>query len=344
MPEYGLYNGAWTGPEIDAAIGRSARISNPNLLDNWYFVGGGSQQGNGQLPINQRGQTTYSTSGSFTIDRWLFETNNSGSVAVGASGVSFTNQGAISEYIESNRLPNGSRCTLSYLLYVGGNYVLRTNTGVFDANNNAWQIVSGTPNTDGVAVRPQTRNGLAVRQIAIWANSSSGTIRAVKLELGDTQTLAHQENGVWVLNEIPNYGEQLVRCLTSRADSTDTYANRPFPSGMVKLWENSNSGTSFAAQTVSAALTGYSRVLINYKITAGDSGGVDFTFPIDSGSHSAWAITMPLSGNSAVGVIRGVSFSSAGVVFGDGLKKTLLSGNRETSNSNMVPNVIYGIP
>lgn len=38
------------------------------------------------------------------------------------------------------------------------------------------------------------------------------TIRAVKLELGTEQTLAHQENGVWVLNEIPDYGEQLRRC------------------------------------------------------------------------------------------------------------------------------------
>ena len=38
------------------------------------------------------------------------------------------------------------------------------------------------------------------------------TIRAVKLELGTQQTLAHQENGVWVLNEIPDYVEQLRRC------------------------------------------------------------------------------------------------------------------------------------
>ena len=38
------------------------------------------------------------------------------------------------------------------------------------------------------------------------------TIRAVKMELGSQQTLAHQENGVWVLNEIPDYGEQLRRC------------------------------------------------------------------------------------------------------------------------------------
>ena len=38
------------------------------------------------------------------------------------------------------------------------------------------------------------------------------TIRAVKLELGTQQTLTHQENGVWGLNEIPNYGEQLRKC------------------------------------------------------------------------------------------------------------------------------------
>lgn len=39
------------------------------------------------------------------------------------------------------------------------------------------------------------------------------TVKAVKLELGSVQTLAHQDaNGNWVLNEIPDYGEQLRRC------------------------------------------------------------------------------------------------------------------------------------
>ena len=39
------------------------------------------------------------------------------------------------------------------------------------------------------------------------------TVKAVKLELGSVQTLAHQDaNGSWVLNEIPDYGEQLRRC------------------------------------------------------------------------------------------------------------------------------------
>lgn len=35
---------------------------------------------------------------------------------------------------------------------------------------------------------------------------------AAKLELGDHQTLAHKEGDTWVLNEIPDFGEQLARC------------------------------------------------------------------------------------------------------------------------------------
>ena len=38
------------------------------------------------------------------------------------------------------------------------------------------------------------------------------TIRAVKLELGTQQTLAHKENGAWWLNEIPKFGDQLAEC------------------------------------------------------------------------------------------------------------------------------------
>lgn len=38
------------------------------------------------------------------------------------------------------------------------------------------------------------------------------TIHAIKLELGPTQTLAHREGDRWVLNEVPDYGEQLRRC------------------------------------------------------------------------------------------------------------------------------------
>lgn len=38
------------------------------------------------------------------------------------------------------------------------------------------------------------------------------TILAAKLELGSQQTLAHQEYGKWVLNEIPDFGTELMKC------------------------------------------------------------------------------------------------------------------------------------
>ena len=63
--------------------------------------------------------------------------------------------------------------------------------------------------------------------VLFFTANRSIEIKAIKLELGDTQTLAHQDaNGNWVLNEIPNYQEQLFRCQTSKADSSDTYANK----------------------------------------------------------------------------------------------------------------------
>ena len=45
--------------EIDDAVDLAPQLSNPNLLDNWYF-------GN---PVNQRGQTSYTVAG-YGIDRW----------------------------------------------------------------------------------------------------------------------------------------------------------------------------------------------------------------------------------------------------------------------------------
>ena len=113
--------------------------------------------------------------------------------------------------------------------------------------------------------------------------------------------------------------------------------------GAKLLWTNPDTSSAFTAQTVQVDLTGLSMVLINFKITKGDTGGTDFIFVIDSGSHSAWCLSMPPTGNTSYGFSRSVSFSSTGVVFAAATKKTLLSGDRATSNDNMIPATIYGI-
>ena len=51
-------------------------------------------------------------------------------------------------------------------------------------------------------------------QFTIYSRvSAPRNIIAAKLELGTQQTLAHKENGKWVLNEIPKFGDQLAECL-----------------------------------------------------------------------------------------------------------------------------------
>lgn len=103
-----------------------------------------------------------------------------------------------------------------------------------------WKLVSGsvTIGTDGITLNgtmqqvletapPGTVTASAltpagVGEVVPTYDSANKTVTvtaagkklvAVKLELGTEQTLAHQENGKWVLNEIPDYGEELTKCM-----------------------------------------------------------------------------------------------------------------------------------
>lgn len=103
-----------------------------------------------------------------------------------------------------------------------------------------WKLVSGsvTINTDGITLNGTMQQVLetapvgtvtasaltqaGVGEVVPAYDSASKTVTvtadgkklvAVKLELGPQQTLAHQEDGVWVLNEIPDYGEELTKCM-----------------------------------------------------------------------------------------------------------------------------------
>ena len=69
---------------------------NPNLLDNAYFVGGGSQQGGGKFPINQKGQTSWSAAGPM-FDRWKLV---SGTASLTAAGV--TLNGTMAQVLEND--------------------------------------------------------------------------------------------------------------------------------------------------------------------------------------------------------------------------------------------------
>lgn len=205
----------------------------PNLLDNWYFVGGGSQQGGGQFPINSRGQTSY-TGASYWIDRWISTDGNLkcnvNSDSIRLTKASLNGQSPLIQVVPHNDLV-GKTVTVS-ILYRGSisgtaRFIFPWSSQYDLTSSDDWTLYSAT----GTAALRTFGNFTNVILTGVQLRSdftlnSYLDIAAIKLELGSTQTLAHQENGTWVLNEIPDYEEQLIRCQTSTADSADYYANQ----------------------------------------------------------------------------------------------------------------------
>ena len=171
------------------------QVVNRNLLDNWYFVGGGSQLGDGVFPINQRGQTTYSGTG-YGVDRW--KADLSGAVTINTDSISFLQ----AFFVQDLKQPLDTNVTKTLsILDSDGN--LYTTSG-----KSIW--VTNAP-FGGYRIE---NSGSRVNILVGQGNSIK--IIAVKLELGSEQTLCHnegtEENPVWVLNEIPDYGEELRKC------------------------------------------------------------------------------------------------------------------------------------
>lgn len=198
-----------TGENIAVSTTDSTSISgavkyrtNPNLLDNWYFG----------RPVNQRGQTELASGNwdTYFIDRWM-PTSPDHAYTITDDGIKISNMSHKYDQIWRQNLERMEKrtYTLSFLLKnigllsitftpQGSDYAEQTLDGGF--------IISFTSEANLVnpAIRLLDSTSVTVSDV---------TLLAAKLELGDTQTLAHKENGVWVLNEIPDFGEQLRRCM-----------------------------------------------------------------------------------------------------------------------------------
>lgn len=193
-------------------IGVIPRVRNPNLLDNWYFAGGGSQQGGRQFPINQRGDMEYTVgiSSNYTIDRWrtsraLVKIQKEGiTLAWNESTAETALNGWIQQFFEPGAIDNEQTYTFSVLV----EDELITMTGKF------------VPEIKKYGVKYE-KIYIIIHHIGDYATigvfseeTIPRTIKAAKLELGDQQTLAHQnKDGSWVLNDPPpNYVLELAKC------------------------------------------------------------------------------------------------------------------------------------
>ena len=186
---------------------------NRNLLDNWYFVGGGSQQGGGKFPINQRTilEHTNLQSSQYTIDRWVWHARAG---RIEEHGVKIEKDYITiygldwGQYIENDRLPIGTY-TFS-VLTLDGTLVSKSYTFSSEVSVNA--TVSNDDIGLGVSLFWRWNGG--GRNISLFDiyTTKPVNIVAAKLELGSQQTLAHKEGDTWVLNEIPDYATELLKC------------------------------------------------------------------------------------------------------------------------------------
>lgn len=202
------YTHQYSGEEIDAAVGRAltggaldtsvTNVSNqlgtfvrPNLLDNWYFG----------RPVNQRGQTSYSADWIYTIDRW--QTSENSTLTVNNGSVSLTGSYIFEPLEEIVDSLKGKTVTVSLLFSTGE---LEFATGVVPTTWSGWSSIVKNSHVG--------LQGIGEDSSRLWLliTDSAKNILAAKLELGPTQTLAHREGDKWVLNEVPEYGEQLARC------------------------------------------------------------------------------------------------------------------------------------
>lgn len=173
---------------------------NCNLLDNWYF-------GN---PVNQRGQTSYNTPG-YSIDRWYLQ---GGSFELSDNALTF-----LFPPVSGGAERFNQRIPLEKFIHGVYTISILTTDGLYSksfeykpGDNTDVQFNTG----NGVYIGFFTQGGSLPAYRLFNADTSadiSVSIIATKLELGGRQTLAHQDkDGNWVLNEIPDYGEELAKC------------------------------------------------------------------------------------------------------------------------------------
>ena len=152
----------------------------------------------------------YCTAG-YTVDRWFLEQPYN--LKIDATGLHFTPSNSDSYTNLIQKIPvekwttlNGKTITVSAL----------TSDGKLLYKSGTWTPESGPvvhfDNFEFSSAAFVNAQSYQLGRLYVYAGKSADVL-AVKVELGDTQTLAHQDSsGNWILNEIPDFGEQLRRC------------------------------------------------------------------------------------------------------------------------------------
>lgn len=190
-------------------------ISNPNLLENWDF----------RNPVNRNGKGEYTGNYIWTIDRWILRGSNTTKLIIQKGSLGISNSGN-EHYGVNQNIKDGPQVLAGKTVTISA--IVRN----FSANQ--FQIFLGNAKNPGEAGEVYgritvTSKGLASSTVTlpdnlpntylnfcIWirgADPGSMEIVAAKLELGDHQTLARQnDSGEWEIIDPPNYDLQYALC------------------------------------------------------------------------------------------------------------------------------------
>lgn len=164
----------------------------------------------GTLYITDKGRIARGYTGpGYGIDRWILQAVTSCTLIINDGYITLyakDNDGLLQKF-PADQFSDGDTVTVSVLTdteLLSKTITLTESVQIYPYDNSIWRIAVGKS------------NGIWLVWPLIVYNQSAEqaiNIKAAKLELGSQQTLTHQDaDGNWVLNEIPDYGEQLASC------------------------------------------------------------------------------------------------------------------------------------
>lgn len=190
--------GASTPQGAIAALGAGVR---KNLLINPFFK------------ANQRGNITYTSNG-YCVDNWEITYKDTGNYGVTVHddyimlSAGQERETRVDQFIEDADAVFGKTVTGSALLEDG---TLRTGSAVFQKSSGGYTAETIYTDTTFSFLLQSGPSMNALVRLVVKEGKSVG-VRAVKLEFGNTQTLAYQDDsGVWQLLEQPDPLE-LLKC------------------------------------------------------------------------------------------------------------------------------------
>ena len=198
--------GAPTTPQAAlSALGAGVR---PNLLDNAYFVGGGT--GWGVFPVNQKGQVTFIGVRPM-FDRWKAYYGINFNSQLLATGWKLSGGTPWTSYVQMLRKSfiAGDPYTLT-ALFSGGSLV----TGQVIAPSHSAGEASGNVYLTSSSYMRLAYNAGDSFEIIVATGDTIPTIEFLKLEHGAGQTAAYQKSdGTWArLPQNLDYGRELLTC------------------------------------------------------------------------------------------------------------------------------------